>query len=234
MWYNIYMIKQIYFYDVTFHKKWEDSPETLVFLSEEEIDNIFTSLKKRSFVLWHKNTVISGIDDLGTLKVIKKDYFKYDENEKLYYKKVIVNKEWDVEEFEVSKGESEDVTNKLLAEYNIRWWYYERIWNVVLDWNTLYVDNFRVWRVEDWSKAQELLTLIIYSNKSTKEENLSYDFLKEVYKSWKFSFKTLQSYDITSRGIQDILWEKLRKVRNKKSIDFIDFSSKYIRLWNKK
>lgn len=225
------MNRYIYYYDVTYKIKWEEE-ESLISLTEKELDVIFQWLKNCAVVLWEKKEIVKWIDDLEKLKVIKKNYFQEEDGE---YEFFLYDENGNFADWIWWKhGTEVDVTNEILVQYEVRSWYYRRMWKVVLEENVLYVDNFQISRMPDNSKAREFLHLILYAREKLWSKNMSYDELKGIYKSWEMSFRLLKVYDISRIWVQDILWEKIQKTKKKTNIEFIKKTESEMALWEEK
>jgi len=218
----------IKYYDIQYQKKWWVLKE-FVSLSWEDLDMYMQGFNNCAVVFWDEWEVVRWIDDVEIFRIIEKDYFKkIDEDE---YEIHVYGDDWSIVEVDVKDGNKKDVTNEKLIEYNIRSWYYERIWNVILEWRKLYVDNKFISKLDEERKPIELIRLIL---QTAYKEKFTYDELKKAYDNSQIVFQELTKADLNETSIREIIGKKVKASKDIANIEFIEISSNFISLWKEK
>lgn len=231
------MNRIVYTYDLSFRKKGSELTLKKEYISFEELDEFLEWLKNCNAVFWENGLLILWIDDLTHLKIIKKNYIKYDWRN--YGQQIITveeteHLEQETVEVDIDEWITWDITREMLIKYNIRWWYYKRIWKVVLEENKLYVDNKLISKLDQEKKPIELMRLILETESIHKRNNFTYEELKEFYNQSTLPFNELTRADLNNIWVREIIGKKIKSSKDIANIEFIEIHSDFIALWKEK
>ena len=228
-------MKVVYFYDIFFKKKWDDSDVELLGLLEKDIYILLKQLKNCSASFWW--VMIFWIDNLENLKIIKRDFKEKDWN--TYIRQFVINEIWETieEDFETPFYTPEEInlTNELLYKYRIQGDDYKRKWKVLLEDGKFYVDSHRM-TLTKGTKWFELFTLLMTARSLYKKNMFLYHELKKVYNESSITFKELKCNDISQTELNSFIGKKLKSIQNKLKIKdkCLDITSASVSIWQEK
>jgi len=226
------MTKDDKYYDIVYRLKWQKEKSNIIWLMPKEINYHLLQLKRLSASFnWE---IIFWIESLDFFQIIEKNYVYIDKWEYIVKVNAIdsqTKKEelTDISIWDIIHKEEKDVTNELLFDFWIAWDDYKKIWKILFENDILCVNNFD-FQLTPWDKIYEFFDLLFRAKYYYNSLTFTYEELKELVRNKKEKYEKLQMYEINKDSINDIVWKKLRNIKEKTWMKdrILDFSDKEI------
>jgi len=172
-------------YIVTYKIKWDDTSKETHYWKKEGVLFLIKQLQ-RWIISIDSKIIVSNFEDFETFQIIEQNYDQKDSKWKCIT--IEIDKNWDPDINDCINPYRKDITNQLLNERKVS---SEKIWNIFLKDNTIYV-LWNPFLLTNWSKEREILEMLLKIKKEKKSNFLDYEDIEKYYKRNEKSFKELR------------------------------------------